>query len=202
MAFTLPRRTLTSVGLQWQHVDMPEPMPQHFAQRWSDNTRQQPPMTGDDRALLTGYLDWYRGTFELKCGGVPPERLSERGVPPSRLSLHGLVRHLAGVERWWFRIRFAGEEVPMLHYSDDDPDQDFERLDGDVTEALARWRAECDASRAVVASADSLDQTGVRTRDGQPFSLRSLLVSHIGEYAHHCGHADLLRERIDGRTGH
>jgi len=181
---------------------MPEPMPQHFAQRWPDDTRQQPPMIGDDRAMLTAFLDWYRATFELKCAGVPPERLSDRGVSPSRLSLHGLVRHLAGVERWWFRIRFAGEDVPLLHYSDDDPDQDFERLDGDVTEALSLWRAECDAARAVVASADSLDKTGATTRDGQSFSLRWLLVNHIGEYARHCGHADLLRERIDGHTGH
>ena len=177
-------------------------MPQHFAQRWSEGKRQQPPMTGDDRAMLTAFLDWYRATFELKCTEVPPERLSERGVPPSGLSLHGLLRHLAGVERWWFRIRFAGEDVPLLYYSDDDPDQDFESLDGDVTDALARWHAECDASRAVVADADSLDQTGATTRDGQPFSLRWLLVYTIGEYANHCGHADLLRERIDGRTGH
>ncbi|MDP9239408.1 MAG: DinB family protein, partial [Actinomycetota bacterium] len=79
---------------------------------------------------------------------------------------------------------------------------DFGALDGDVGEALAVWRSECDASRAVVAAAESLDQTGVRKRDCQPFSLRWLLVDVIAEYARHAGHADLLRERIDGRTGH
>jgi uncharacterized damage-inducible protein DinB len=156
---------------------------------------------GDDREILTAYLDWHRQTFELKCAGVPPARLSERGVPPSGLSLHGLVRHLAGVERWWFRVQFAGEDVPLLYYSDDDPDQDFDDLDGDVAEALAVWRAECDRSRQIVADASSLDQTGTHKATGNPVSLRRILVHLIAEYARHNGHADLLRERIDGATG-
>jgi hypothetical protein len=156
---------------------------------------------GDDREILTAYLDWHRQTFELKCAGVPPARLSERGVPPSGLSLHGLVRHLAGVERWWFRVQFAGEDVPLLYYSDDDPDQDFDDLDGDVAEALAVWRAECDRSRQIVADASSLDQTGTHKATGNPVSLRRVLVQLIAEYARHNGHADLLRERIDGATG-
>lgn len=156
---------------------------------------------GDDREILTAYLDWHRQTFELKCAGLPPERLSERGVPPSGLSLHGLVRHLAGVERWWFRVQFAGEDVPLLYYSDDDPDQDFDDLDGDVAEALAVWRAECDRSRQIVADASSLDQTGTHKATGNPVSLRRVLVHLIAEYARHNGHADLLRERIDGATG-
>ncbi len=179
---------------------MPQIPPGNFSPEWADDRRPVVPATGDERAVLTGFLEFHRATFESKCSGVPTSHLSERGVPPSGLSLHGLVRHLAAVERWWFRIQLAGEDVPMLFYSDDDPDQDFEALDGDVEEALSAWREECDRSRAVVA-ARALDDQGRRVRDGQPFALRWLLVNTIAEYARHNGHADLLRERIDGRLG-
>lgn len=176
--------------------------PQHFSQHWVGDTRVEPPGTAGERETLTGLLDWHRQTFELKCSGVPAARLSERGIPPSSLSLHGLIRHLAGVERWWFRVQFAGERVPLLYYSDDDPDQDFESTGGDVDEALAVWRAECDRSREIVAGTPSLDQTCLRLRTGQPVCLRRILVDMIAEYARHNGHADLLRERIDGATGY
>lgn len=146
--------------------------------------------------------DWHRKTFELKCSGVPLERLSEKGIPPSKLSLHGLLRHLAAAERWWFRQQFAGEEVPHLYYTDDDPDQDFDTLDGEVTAALAVWQGECERTRAIVANTSSLDQTGIEKLSGQPISLRRILVAMIAEYARHNGHADLLRERIDGATGY
>lgn len=175
---------------------------ENYAPSWATDSRPEPPLTAGERETLTAYLDWHRRTFELKCAGLPPERLSEMPVPPSRLSLHGLLRHLAGVERWWFRIQFAGEDLPLLYYSDDDPDQDFETLDGDPAEALAVWRAECDRARAIVAAAPSLDRTGVRRRTGEPISLRRVLVDMIAEYARHNGHADLLRERLDGATGH
>ncbi|TCO65093.1 DinB family protein [Actinocrispum wychmicini] len=158
------------------------------------------PRLGDEREVLTAFLDWHRETFALKCAGVPAEAMSVRGVPPSGLSLHGLARHLAGVERWWFRQQFLGEDVPTLHYSDDDPNQDFDDLAGDPAEALALWQAECARSREIVASA-SLDDTGIRRSTGEPFSLRWLLVDMIAEYARHNGHADLLRERVDGTTG-
>jgi hypothetical protein len=177
------------------------PTPQHYSPRWSGDTRVAPPDVGGERETLSAVLEWHRGTFELKCAGVPPERLSERAVPPSGLSLHGIVRHLAGVERWWFRIQFAGEDVPLLYYSDDDPDQDFDRLDGDPGEAFAVWRAECEHSRRIVGAAASLEQMGVRKRTGEPISLRRIMVDLIAEYARHNGHADLLRERIDGATG-
>jgi hypothetical protein len=181
---------------------MPEIPAENFSPLWSDDNRHEVPPTGDERAVLTGFLDWHRATFEAKCRGVPPERLSDKGVPPSDLSLHGLVRHLAAVERWWFRIQLAGEDVPMLFYSDDDPDQDFESLDGDIDEAFAVWRRECDRSRAIVAAADSLDALGHAKRDDSGFSLRWLLVDMIAEYAQHNGHTDLLRERLDGKIGY
>ncbi|WP_416981780.1 DinB family protein [Streptomyces sp. T028] len=177
------------------------PAPLHYAPKWTDDNRPGLPLTGGERETLSAVLDWHRATFELKCSGLPPERLNERAVPPSTLSLHGLVRHLAGVERWWFRIQFTGEDIPLLHYSDDDPDQDFGKLDGDVAEDFAVWRAECDRSRRITAAAPSLEETGIRKRTGEPISLRRILVDMIAEYARHNGHADLLRERLDGSTG-
>ncbi|MGO4422705.1 DinB family protein [Streptomyces sp. MCAF7] len=177
-------------------------VPQHFAPRWGqESARVDPPAVGGEREVLGGVLEWQRATFEAKCAGVEPGRLSERGVAPSGMSLHGLVRHLAGVERWWFRIQFAGEDVPLLYYSDDDPDQDFDALDGDPAEAFAVWRAECERSREIVAGAESLEATGIRKRTGEPIALRRIMVDMIAEYARHNGHADLLRERIDGATG-
>jgi hypothetical protein len=170
--------------------------------RWAADTRPPLPKVGDERQVLTAYLDWYRQTFELKCTGVDPGRLSEKGVPPSELSLHGLVRHLAGVERWWFRQQFAGEDIPLLYYSDDNPNEDFEDLSGDVTEAFAVWHDECARSRRIVDDASSLDETAIEISSGEPVSLRRILVAMIGEYAQHVGHADLLREQIDGATGH
>ncbi|WP_149256742.1 DinB family protein [Actinomadura sp. K4S16] len=175
--------------------------PRQFSPRWNDDTRTTPPDVGDEREILSSVLDWQRETFELKCSGIPPQRLSDRAVPPSSLSLHGLLRHLAAAERWWFRIQFANEDVPLLYYSDDDPDQDFDTLDGDVHHALDTWRAECRRSRQIVATAASLEETGTRRRTGELVSLRRIMVDMIAEYARHNGHADLLRERIDGATG-
>jgi hypothetical protein len=172
----------------------------NYSQPWADDPRPPLPQTGGERELLTAYLDWHRATLEVKCAGVDPARLRERTMPPSTLSLHGLVRHLAGVERWWFQINFAGADVPMIFYSDDDPDQDFEFADADAEADLAVWRRECERSREIATGA-SLDDEGERIRDGQPISLRGVLLKMIAEYARHNGHADLLREGIDGATG-
>lgn len=172
---------------------------ENFSPVWTAS-RPVVPSVGDERAILTGLLDWQRATFESKCAGVPVSRLSELAVPPSTMSLHGILRHLSACERWWFQIQFAGSDVPMLYYSDDDPDQDFTSLDGDVAAAFSVWHQECDVSRSIVA-ARGLDDTGVRRRTGEAFSLRRLLVDMIAEYARHNGHADLLRERLDGATG-
>ncbi|GAA4425078.1 DinB family protein [Actinokineospora soli] len=164
--------------------------------------RVERPLTGDERHMLTSYLDWQRDTFRLKCAGLTPAQLSTPAVEPSKLTLHGLIRHLAGTERWWFRMQFAGEDVELLYYSDDDPDMDFDRLDGDPAEALAVWEAECARSREIVAAAASFDDEGRSWRYDKPVSLRRVVVGMLCEYARHNGHADLLRERIDGATGH
>jgi hypothetical protein len=177
-------------------------VPTRTAERFSADTRVDPPRLGDERETLVAFLEWHRQTFELKCSNVAPERLSDRSVAPSELSLHGLLRHLAGVERWWFRQQFAGEDIPLLYYSDDEPDQDFTRLDGDVAEAFTVWKDECARSRQIVAEAASLDVSSIDKATGTPFSLRWVLVTMVAEYAQHNGHADLLRERIDGATGY
>jgi hypothetical protein len=173
-----------------------------YSEIWADDPRPELPRTGDERLLVTALLDWQRQTFELKCAGLTPAQLSERAVPPSALSLHGLARHLAQNERWWFRQQFRGEDIPHLYYTDDDPDSDFDGLSGDPAEAFAAWRAECAISRDITAATADLDATGTQRATGRPISLRRILLYAIAEYARHNGHADLLRERIDGRTGH
>lgn len=179
-------------------TEIPE---ENYSPTWPDDRREPIPRTGGEVELLTAFLDNHRMTFEQKCAGLSPAQLSEASVPPSTMTLHGLVRHLAGVERWWLQIQFAGDDVPMLYYSDEDPDQDFDSLHGDVADAFAVWHRECERSREIVAAATSLDDTGTVIRDGEPFTLRWLLVHMIAEYARHNGHTDLLRERLDGATG-
>jgi hypothetical protein len=167
---------------------------------WSVPRSTVIPRAADELSMLKAYLDNNRESIELKCAGLPPERMSELSSPPSTMSLHGLARHLAGVERWWFAINFAGLDLPMLYYSDDDPNQDFDSLDGDPLEALQVWRDECERSRGIVDAASSLDDVGARERNGS-YTLRWLMLRMIAEYAQHAGHADLLREGIDGAVG-
>lgn len=178
---------------------MTESARQNSSQPWGAGSRASLPLTGDERQILTACLDWQRQTFELKCVGITTEGLSDKPIPPSELSMHGLVRHLAGVERWWFQVRFSGADVPRLYNSNEEPHQDFDDLAGDVEQAFAVWRTECDRSREIVSNA-SLEQTGT-LQNGEPISLRRILVDMIAEYARHNGHVDLLRERIDGATG-
>ncbi|MDQ2750141.1 MAG: DinB family protein [Actinomycetota bacterium] len=164
--------------------------------------RPHVPKTGDERATLTGFLDQYRATLADRCHGLTPEQLATRAVPPSPLSLLGLVRHMGEVERGWFR-RFALEETVPHYCSDADPDGDFDNAHGDeatVGEAFAFWEAEIEHAREVAAGA-ALDQTFVHPRTATTFSMRWILVHMIEEYARHCGHADFLRENIDGVTG-
>ena len=168
--------------------------------------RPATPTTGAERETLTGFLDHYRATLRIKCEGLSADQLAERSVPPSSLSLLGLVRHMAEVERGWFRT-FAGEDSEARYYSDDDPDGDFDNVQADqaqVDDAFEFWRAEIEHAREIVANTASLDETISRTRRGETrsTSLRWILVHMIEEYARHCGHADFLRERIDGATGY
>jgi uncharacterized damage-inducible protein DinB len=134
-----------------------------------------------------------------KCDGLDDAQLKVRSVEPSSMSLLGLVRHMAEVERNWFRRVLDQQDAPGIYYDDANPDGDFDDVDGaDVTADMAQFAAEVDAARAI-ASAHGLDDTGVRR--GEPVSLRWIYVHMIEEYARHNGHADFLRERIDGAVG-
>jgi uncharacterized damage-inducible protein DinB len=162
--------------------------------------RAEPPLVAAERAMLDAWLDYHRDTLALKCDGLTGGQLRQRAVPPSSLSLLGLVRHMAEVERQWFTMVLDGEQVSFHYCTDDNPDAEFDDVDGaDVAEAFGTWRSECADARRRAAAAPSLDVTA--TWRGQEFSLRWIMVHMIEEYARHNGHADLLRERIDGTVG-
>ncbi|MCT2584783.1 DinB family protein [Actinophytocola gossypii] len=178
-----------------------QPIPEsNISGKITDPARFDPPLLADEHTMLAAYLDFQRETLALKCADIPGREHSAALLPPSTLTLHGLVRHLSGVERWWLHLQFAGDDTGMLYYSDDDPEQDFESLDGDFDAAVAVWRAQVERSREIVAGAAPED-TGTQIQTGDAFSLRWVLLRMIAEYARHLGHADLLRERIDGATG-
>ncbi|WP_370409624.1 DinB family protein [Streptomyces fradiae] len=158
------------------------------------------PRTADERATLTAMLQFQRDTLAMKCEGLTPEQLRTRAIAPSGLSLLGLVRHAAEVERGWFRNVMGGEHSRSPWTPPGATDwADFDVDDADVDEAFAVWRAECARARHFVDAAPSLDVTG--SLGDETYSLRYVLAHMIEEYARHNGHADLLRERIDGRTG-
>ena len=166
----------------------------------SDN-RIPPPFIGDERAMLDNWLEWHRGTLAVKCAGLSAEQLRLRSASPSGMSLLGLVRHMAHVERAWFRGVLNGEAGPKLWGKDTHQDADFDDVDtASVDEAFATWQAEIEYARKVSAGVP-LDAVGKQQRHGQDCSHRWILVHMIEEYARHNGHADLLRERIDGVTG-
>ncbi|MEY2478374.1 MAG: hypothetical protein QOG87_3689 [Actinomycetota bacterium] len=165
--------------------------------------RIDPGSTVDERAMLRGFLDYHRQTLLWKCDGLSAEQLRLRSVPPSSMSLLGLVRHLADVERSWFRRTLAGEDAPPIFYSrPDNLDGDFDDVDdASVDDAFARWNTEVEASRRIEASFASLDDTVHDARHDADLSVRWVLIHMVEEYSRHNGHADLLREQIDGATG-
>jgi hypothetical protein len=167
--------------------------------------RVDPVRVGDERTMLRTWLDYHRATLALKCDGLSDDQLRLRSVEPSTMSLLGLVRHMGEVERSWFRRvmpRLTREQGPPPRFYDDaNLDGDFDDVDdADVAEAFAYWREQCDIAREVERSHASLDDCGWEPERGD-ISLRWIMVHMIEEYARHNGHADLLRERIDGQTG-
>jgi uncharacterized damage-inducible protein DinB len=152
-----------------------------------------------EREMLRDWLDWHRATLLGKCAGLDAARLAERSVPPSNLSLLGLVRHLADAERGWVRQTFRGEQVPDMYYRPDARDADFEEADPDgAEEDFERYLAEC---RAVDAALEGAELDDTFTLGEQTLSVRWMWQHLVEEYARHNGHADLLREVIDGSTG-
>jgi hypothetical protein len=159
--------------------------------------RTEPAADADERTLLVGWLEFHRATLARKCAGLSDDQLRRCPVAPSTLSLIGLVRHLTEIERLYIRHGFAGEPIsPLLYVTDAEPDGDFDLRD-DVRGSMSSWHEHVEASRAHVAAAPDLDARGARS----PETLRWVLAKVAQEYARHNGHADLLREALDGATG-
>jgi uncharacterized damage-inducible protein DinB len=163
------------------------------------------PLAGSELELLAQYLDYQRETMLMKCEGLSREQLAV-AHPPSSLTLGGLLYHLALVEESWMEVRFLGlperEEWVGVDW-ESDPDWEFRTASGfEAADLLGRYRSACERSRAVVERATSLDQESVMTfKDGRHFTLRWVLLHLIEETARHAGHADLIREAIDGAVG-
>jgi uncharacterized damage-inducible protein DinB len=166
-----------------------------------DPRRAEPDFRLGEREMLEGWLEYHRITLELKCEGLTDEQRTRRSVASSMLSLHGLLRHMAEVERSWFgRVLLRNRDLAYIWYDPAVEDSELFPLDGADFEAdLAAFHAECAASR-VAANGRSLDDTGL-TRSGAECSLRWIYTHMIEEYARHNGHADLLRELVDGSVG-
>ncbi|MFJ4914667.1 DinB family protein [Streptomyces sp. NPDC088726] len=159
------------------------------------------PGTADERTMLAGWLQWHRETLLVKCAGLGPAELARTTAGPSGLSLLGLVRHLAEIERWWFRRSFAGEPLGEVFTGPDDGDEGLQGVDPARAEHdYAAYLAEVAAAEAAVAGR-GLDETFVTAGGGGTCSLRWVYLAMVQEYARHNGHADLLRERTDGETG-
>jgi hypothetical protein len=168
-----------------------------------DDPRETDVELADERSTLVEFLRRYRLTLEMKCAGLNPEQLARRSVPPSTMSLLGLIRHMAEVERWWFRQAMAGNDAAELYCTDEDSDGDWNGArpaPAVVEDAWRNWRAEVAFADDFVRAAANLDVRGLHV-EAQGTTLRWVLVHMIEEYARHCGHADLLRETVDGRVG-
>jgi uncharacterized damage-inducible protein DinB len=164
------------------------------------DTRRDPPANGNERATLQGFLDYHRDTLMWKCSGLTDEQLTARPLPTTNLSLLGLVRHLADVERSWFRRRVAGEDAPPIFYTEAEPDLDIDPpADADPLSDIDTFKAEVAAAQDAVRDRP-LDGTFLSSR-GSTISLRWVYLHMIEEYARHNGHADLIRQAIDGVTG-
>ena len=154
-----------------------------------DVNRSEPASTPDERALLEGWLDYYRATLLHKCAGLTPDQLAERSCPPSTMSLIGLVRHLTEMERVYAQ-KLVEPSIQLYYVTPQNQDADFADVDpGTVADDLGRYTEHCARSREVMAGLP-LEET-----------LRWHYLYLVKEYARHLGHADLLRERIDGATG-
>ena len=164
--------------------------------------RPKPPDNGSELVQLTAWLDFYRATLITKCSGLSMGELCLRPVETSTLSLLGLIRHMTLVEQHWFESTFANFAAPTYYQHDSDPDADFNDLaSAPLDEVVANFEAACNRSRELVAG-KVLDEMAASQRRGREVDLRWIFIHMIEEYARHCGHADMLRELIDGSTGY
>ncbi|MEU4269287.1 DinB family protein [Streptomyces sp. NPDC026092] len=163
--------------------------------------RVSPPHFGDERETLRAFLDYHRATLARKCEGLDDAQLRERSMPPSTLTLLGLVRHMAEVERAWFRRVFQDGEAPMVWSDKVDFQAAYDASRSTRAEAFTAWEAEVENSRRIEREAGSLDLAGYQPRWDKEVSLRMVMVHVLLEYGRHNGHADFLREGVDGTVG-
>jgi uncharacterized damage-inducible protein DinB len=160
-----------------------------------------PPLLGGERETVRVFLDYHRATLAMKCQGLSDDQLRRRSMPPSTLTLLGLVRHLAEVERTWFRRVINGEDIPLLWSPTGDFQAAYDGSASNRAEAFTAWQEEVEHARRIEQAAESLEVTGYQARWGENVSLRLVMLHMIHEYARHNGHADFLREGIDGAVG-
>ncbi|GAB2938254.1 DinB family protein [Streptomyces heilongjiangensis] len=167
----------------------------------AEDKRVGPPRAGSERETLRAFLDYQRATLAMKCERLTDDQLRRRSMPPSTLSLLALVRHLAEVERAWFRRVFEDNDAPMVWSDEIDFQAAYDDSASTRAEAFAAWEAEVEHSRRIERAAPSLDLIGRQPRWDEEVSLRMVMVHVLLEYARHNGHADLLREGVDGTVG-
>ncbi|MET7369453.1 DinB family protein [Streptomyces sp. NPDC005566] len=165
------------------------------------DSRTGPPSSGSERETLRAFLDYHRATLAMKCEGLDDEELRRQSMSPSTLSLLGLVRHMAEVERAWFRRVFEDNEAPMVWSDRIDFQAAYDASASTREEAFGAWEAEVENSRRIEREAGSLDLTGLQPRWEKEVSLRMVMVHVLLEYGRHNGHADFLREGVDGVVG-
>jgi uncharacterized damage-inducible protein DinB len=163
--------------------------------------RIDPPLVGNERIMLRTFLDYHRATLAMKCDGLTDEELRCQSMPPSALSLLGLVRHMTEVERNWFRRVINGEDIPLVWSEKGDFQVAYDASTATRAEAFGAWQTEIEHSRRIEEAAESLDLVRHNERWDEDLSLRLVMLHLIHEYARHNGHADLLREGIDGTVG-
>ena len=167
----------------------------------STDNRVGPPNAGSEREMLRAFLEYHRATLAMKCEGLTDDELRQRSMPPSTLTLLGLVRHMAEVERAWFRRVFDDNDAPLVWSDKVDFQAAYDASGSSRAEAFAAWEAEVDNSRRIEREAASLDLSGYQPRWEEEVSLRMVTVHILLEYGRHNGHADFLREGIDGTVG-
>ncbi len=160
-----------------------------------------PPLRAGERETLRAFLDYHRATLAMKCDGLSDDDLRRQSMPPSTLSLLGLVRHMAEVERTWFRRVINAEDIPLRWSDDGDFQAAYDASASSRSEAFEAWQAEVEHSRRIEREAESLDVIGYQASWGEDVSLRLVMLHLIHEYARHNGHADFLREGVDGTVG-
>jgi uncharacterized damage-inducible protein DinB len=163
--------------------------------------RLDPPLVGNERIMLRTFLDYHRATLAMKCDGLTDEELRCQSMPPSSLSLLGLIRHMAEVERNWFRRVINGEDIPLVWSEKGDFQVAYDASTATRAEAFGAWQTEIEHSRRIEEAAESLDLVRHNERWDEDLSLRLVMLHLIHEYTRHNGHADLLREGIDGTVG-